>query len=224
MLRKLRKLLNAKPRYTPTPTLCILIVGALYWWYPASHVAVETVIPVTVVRLCGHHSAFCMSHQQGIAAVEGASRYWEQYGIKLQVVGVDTINSCAWSQISGNGKGLGETTRITRILEAEYNTLVVVLPEGFTELDGSGAPYIAGLASVGRNGFALAMTDWRVAAHEMAHVLCGCYHTRWFIQPNNILESGLSNDHLPKEEIRLTAWQAYVARKHAKKLAARYSQ
>lgn len=224
MFPKLRKLLNAKPRYAITFTLCVLVVEALYWWYPASHVAVETTIPVTVIRLCGHRSAFCMPTQQGIIAVEGASRYWEQYGIKLQVVGTDTLHSCDWAKISGNGKGLGEMSRIVGLLEARYNTLVVVLPEGFTELDGSDASDIAGLASMDRNGFALGVADWRVAAHEMAHVLCGLYHTRGFWQPNNILESGLSSDHLPREEIRLTAWQAYVARKYAKKLAERYSQ
>jgi len=221
ILTSVRCVINAKPTVTVPILLCILLVQAWHWWYPAGHVSVTTVIPVTIVQLRGHEYYRCLSIKHGIRTVQKASEYWEQYGIKFKVVNFGIIKDCEWATISSDKHGDGELSLIIDEIEQATRTFVVVLPEKFTNLDGSWAPEIAGLASTNRNGFALVDSDWRVTAHEFGHALCGCYHT--YVQPGNLLESGILDRRPAKEDIVLTVWQAFWARKFARDLETRYT-
>ena len=222
MIKRARRILNAKPWITGPLLMCILMAQAWAWWWPAGKTEdLPVIIPITVVQIRGHQPMMCLSLKSGVSAVQKASTYWEQYGIKLKVTGVGVIRNCEMASIACDCAGEGELAPIIDEIEKRTGTMVVVLPERFLELDGTRAPSVAGLASANRNGFALASSDWRVAAHEMAHVLCGCYHT-YFFQPGNILNSGISDTNAKKEDIRLTAWQAYWARQYACELDTKY--
>ncbi len=210
-MNSFRRWLNTRSRAVISFSLLVICFQIVFWWVPASTHPVVATIPVTIVQIRGHSPQWCMSIADGRRAVMQASDYWKQYGVAFKIVGTRVIDNCEQATISSGAHRRGEINLIIKALATETGTMVVALPERFTNLDGSWAPEVAGLTSLGHDGFAIVISDWRVTAHEIGHVLLGCYHARF--QPGNIMQQGLSDsDKVPWVSI----WQSYRARTFAR--------
>jgi len=110
-------------------------IAALQWLKLAKQYRrVRVTIPVTILRGISHKTGWppSLTLARGEAAIEGANQYWKQYGIRFKVVGKHTYTLCSWAAVFGDHLGNGNLPRVIRNYEAQYNSLIVLLPERFT--------------------------------------------------------------------------------------------